>query len=329
MPAAQATVFVDGEHGTTGLQIHERLKRRDDIRQLHIDHADRRDAGVRERLLREADFAILCLPDDASREAAGMVEGHGTRLIDASTAHRTDPDWTFGFAELTADHAERIAGSHRVSNPGCYPTGAIALLRPLTERGVLARDRAITINAVSGYTGGGKSLIAEMEGDGAPPHFLYATGLAHKHVPEITRHALLERRPIFAPSVGRFAQGMIVQVPLFLDGFTRETLHEALSDHYARAEYVEVAPLDNVARVDPTALNGTNRIRLHVFGNDDQALLVAVLDNLGKGASGACVQALDLMLGAEGQDGESPLSGTPAEAPCPSPHTACHPRACP
>ena len=295
MPA-RPRIFVDGEHGTTGLRIHERLADRDDIERLHIAHGDRRDPDMRERLLREADIAILCLPDDASREAAAMVEGHGTRLIDASTAHRTDPDWTFGFVELTAGHAERIAGADRVSNPGCYSTGAIALLRPLTERGVLERAAPIAINAVSGYSGGGKSLIAEMETPDAPPHFLYATGLSHKHVPEITAHALLERPPVFSPSVGRFAQGMIVQVPLFLDGFSRDDLHAALAEHYAGGEYVEVAPRGNVERVDPTALNGTNRMRLHVFGNETQAVLVAVLDNLGKGASGACVQAMDLML---------------------------------
>ena len=297
---AKPSIFVDGEHGTTGLKIHERLADRDDLALLRIAHEDRRDASARERLLRDADIAILCLPDEASREAAAMVDGHGTRLIDASTAHRTNPDWTFGFAELTAGQKERIAGSSRVSNPGCYSTGAIALLRPLTQAGVLPRDHLVTINAVSGYTGGGKSLIAEMEGPDAPVHFLYATGLAHKHVPEITRHALLTRRPIFAPAVGRFAQGMIVQVPLFCEGFTRERLHAALADHYAGQDVVEVAPLENAERIDPTTLNGTNRMRLHVLGNDEQALLVAVLDNLGKGASGACVQALDLMLGAKG-----------------------------
>lgn len=291
-----ARVFVDGEHGTTGLRIRERLAERDDVELLSLAHEDRRDAGLRERRLREADIAILCLPDDAAREAAAMVEGHGTRLIDASTAHRTDPAWTFGFAELTAGHAARIAESDRVSNPGCYSTGAIALLRPLAESGVIARDRPITINAVSGYTGGGKSLIAQMEGPDAPPHFLYATGLTHKHVPEITAHALLDRRPIFSPSVGAFAQGMIVQIPLHLDT-PRQRLHEALADHYVGCTHVEVAPLDNVERVDPTALNGTNRMRLHVFGHEEQANLVAVLDNLGKGASGACVQAMDLMLG--------------------------------
>lgn len=296
---AAATVFVDGEHGTTGLRIHERLRGRDDIRQLHIDHADRRDASVRERLLREADFAILCLPDDASREAAAMVEGHGTRLIDASTAHRTHEDWTFGFAEMTAGHAEKIAGSPRIANPGCYSTGAIALLRPLTEVGVLPRDAYVSINAVSGYTGGGKSLVAEMEGKGAPAHFLYAPTLVHKHVPEIQRHGLLERAPIFTPAVGHFAQGMAVQVPLHGEtvGATRERVHEALRVHYDGARHVKLAPLDAMPeRIDPTALNGTNDMMLYVLGDGARMNLVAVLDNLGKGASGACVQALDLML---------------------------------
>ena len=292
-------IFVDGEHGTTGLQIHERLKGRDGIEMLHIAHEDRRDASVREKRLREADFAILCLPDDASREAAAMVEGAGTRLIDASTAHRTHDDWIFGFAELTAGHSDKIAGATRVSNPGCYSTGAIALIRPLTEAGVLPRNHPVAINAVSGFSGGGKSLIAEMENDGAPAHFLYATSLTHKHVPEIVRHGLLERKPIFTPSVGNFAQGMAVQIPLHLEplGLTRARLHEALSDHYAGTAHVKVASLDPLpTRIDPTMLNGTNDMVLHVLGNDKQANLVAILDNLGKGASGACVQALDLMM---------------------------------
>ena len=298
-----AKVFIDGEHGTTGLEIHERLRGRTDVDLLHVPHADRRDRSARERLLREADIAILCLPDDASREAAAMVEDHGTRLIDASTAHRTHPDWTFGFVELTRGQRERIAASDRVSNPGCYSTGAIALVRPLREAGILSSDARLTIPAVSGYSGGGKALIAEMEdGGNAPPHFAYALGQEHKHLPEIVLHGLLDHAPLFLPSVGRFRQGMIVQLPLHLEplGTTREALHAALSDHYADAAHVSVAPLENRERVDPTALNGTDDMRLHVFGNDERANLVAVLDNLGKGASGACVQSLDLMLGREG-----------------------------
>ena len=295
---AAPRVFIDGEHGTTGLEIRERLSGRDDIELLAIPHAERHDVERRRELLRAADFAVLCLPDDAAREAAAMAEGHGTRLVDASTAHRTHEGWTFGFAELTNGQRERIAGAERVSNPGCYSTGAIALLRPLRDTDLLPADARIAINAVSGYSGGGKQLIAEMEADGAPPHFLYATGLAHKHVPEIMLRAGLRERPIFTPAVGCFRQGMAVQVPLHLEplGLTLAALREALADHYAGGDRVEVAPLENVARIDPTALNGTDRMRLHVFGNDAQANLVAVLDNLGKGASGACVQNLDIMI---------------------------------
>ena len=296
---ARPKVFIDGEHGTTGLQIRQRLADRDDIELLHLAHEDRRDTSARERMLREADFAILCLPDAASRESAAMVEGHGTRLIDASTAHRTHPDWTFGFAELTEGQRERIASSDRVTNPGCYSTGALALIRPLTEPGTLSRDSRLTINAVSGYSGGGKQLIAEMEsGANDAPLFLYANGLAHKHVPEIMRHGRLDHAPIFTPSVGRFSQGMIVQVPLHLEplGLTREAILNAFSSHYAGSNVVEVADLANVERVVPTEMTGTDRMRLHVFGNNTQANLVAVLDNLGKGASGACVQNLDIML---------------------------------
>ena len=292
-------VFIDGEHGTTGLQIRERLGARADLDLMLMPHEDRRDRCVRERMLREADFAILCLPDDASREATAMAEGHGTRLIDASTAHRTDPDWTFGFAEMTKGQRDRIAAANRVSNPGCYPTGAIALIRPLREAGLLPADVRLSINAVSGYSGGGKSLIAEMEtGDAGSGFFLYATGLEHKHRPEIMRYGLLDEPPIFTPSVGPFAQGMAVQVPLHLEplDLTRERVHETLTHHYAGTDVVEVAPLENVARIDPTALNGTDRMRLHVLGNERQANLVAVLDNLGKGASGACVQDLEIMI---------------------------------
>ena len=293
-------IFIDGEHGTTGLQIRERLGPRDDIELLEIAFEERRDASRRERLLREADFAILCLPDDASRQAAAMVERHGTRLIDASTAHRTHPDWVFGFAELTAGQRAKIASADRVANPGCYSTGAIALVRPLTEAGALPRDARLSINAVSGYSGGGKGMIADMESGAIDaPVFFYATGLAHKHLPEMRTYGLLEHAPIFTPSVGRFHNGMVVQLPLHLEplDLTRERVHEALADHYAGQDVVDVAPLENVDRVDPTGMNGTDRMRLHVFGNDAQVNLVAVLDNLGKGASGACVQDLDIMMG--------------------------------
>ncbi|SFJ49983.1 N-acetyl-gamma-glutamyl-phosphate reductase [Aerobium aerolatum] len=306
-------IFIDGEHGTTGLQIRQRLAGRQDIEVISIPEAERRNANLREEMLGSADIAILCLPDDASREAVAMLEGNPTtRVIDTSTAHRTDPTWIYGFAELEPSQRGLIAGAHRVSNPGCYPTGAIALLRPLRLAGLLPADYPISVNAVSGYTGGGKQLIAQMENEAAAdhiaaPHFLYGLTLTHKHVPEMKQHGLLDRAPIFAPSVGRFAQGMIVQVPLHLDlleGAPSLTkIHAALAAHYAGQDVVEVMPLADSstrARVDPTELNDTNRMRLYVFGTEGngQVNLVAQLDNLGKGASGAAVQNMDLMLGA-------------------------------
>lgn len=300
-------IYVDGEHGTTGLQILSRLQGRSDIELLSIPHADRHSKEARRALLNDADFAILCLPDDGAREAAAMVADGDTRLIDASTAHRTNPDWVFGFKELEPGHAKKIAAARFVSNPGCYSTGAIALIRPLTQAGMLGKDTLVTINAISGYTGGGKGLIAQMEDasrDDAitAPHFLYATGLTHKHVPEITEYSLLENKPVFSPSVGRFEQGMIVQVPLHiaaLNANEKSEIHEALTAHYQGCEHVRVASLDEcntVVRLDPTELAGTDTMDLYVFGNEEQVNLVASLDNLGKGASGACVQALDLML---------------------------------
>ncbi len=305
-------IFIDGEHGTTGLQIRQRLEKRDDLDVLSIPAAERRNNAFRAERLHEADIAILCLPDDGAREAVAMVaDSNSTRLIDTSTANRVNPDWVYGFAELTAGHAERIAAARFVANPGCYPTGAIGLVRPLRDAGVLPADYPVTVNAVSGYTGGGKQMIAQMEDPTNPdhitaPHFLYGLTLAHKHVPELMLHGLLERRPIFSPSVGRYAQGMIVQVPLFLadlnGGPSMGDLHAALAAHYAGQEAVEVVPLEEsakLARIDPTELNGTNLMKLFVFGTEDggEVNLVALLDNLGKGASGAAVQNMDLMLG--------------------------------
>ena len=304
-------IFIDGEHGTTGLQIRQRLAGRQDVEVLSIPEAERRNAALREELLGSADVAILCLPDDAAREAVSMLEGNSsTRVIDTSTAHRTDAAWAYGFAELDAAQRQRIADARRVSNPGCYPTGAIGLIRPLRQAGLVPADYPISVNAVSGYTGGGKQLIAQMENDAAPdhiaaPHFLYGLTLNHKHVPEMKQHGMLDRAPIFAPSVGRFAQGMIVQVPLHLDMLegapSLSTVHAALADHYAGQDVVEVMPMaesSTLARVDPTELNDTNRMRLYVFGTEGngQVNLVAQLDNLGKGASGAAVQNMDLML---------------------------------
>ena len=300
-------IYVDGEHGTTGLQILDRLNGREDIQLLSMPHEERRNPEARRALLNEADFAVLCLPDDASREAAVMVADGDTRLIDASTAHRTNPDWVFGFKELDPGHDKVIASARFVSNPGCYSTGAIALIRPLTSGGLLDKSSLVTINAVSGYTGGGKGLIAKMEDADheeaiSSPHFIYATGLTHKHVPEITTYGMLENAPLFTPSVGRFPQGMIVQVPFHLAGLNANSKAEVqacLAEYYAGSEHVRVASIEEseaVERLDAAALAGKDTMDLHVFGHDNQVNLVALLDNLGKGASGACVQALDLMI---------------------------------
>jgi N-acetyl-gamma-glutamyl-phosphate reductase len=306
-------IFIDGEHGTTGLQIRSRMAGRSDVELLSIPEAERRNAAIREDLLNSADIAILCLPDDASKQAVSMLEGNNTvRIIDTSTAYRIAPDWAYGFAEMDAAQAAKIRNARLVANPGCYPTGAIGLIRPLRQAGILPESYPITVNAVSGYTGGGKQMIAQMEDPANPdhidsPNFLYGLALKHKHVPEMQAHGLLDRAPIFSPSVGRFPQGMIVQVPLFLDqlkdGATLETIHAALVAHYAGQSIVEVVSLDDsakMARVDAVELAGKDTMNLYVFGSEDgeQVNLVALLDNLGKGASGAAVQNMDLMLSA-------------------------------
>ncbi|OYR18839.1 N-acetyl-gamma-glutamyl-phosphate reductase [Brucella thiophenivorans] len=305
-------IFIDGEHGTTGLQIRSRLAERDDLEVISIPEAERRNKDLRADHLRTADIAILCLPDDASKEAVALLEGHNsTRIIDTSTAHRIHADWAYGFAELAKGQRERIAEARLVANPGCYPTGAIALVRPLRDAGLLGAEYPISVNAVSGYTGGGKQMIAQMEDKNHPEHmtannFLYGLPLHHKHVPELQLHGRLDRRPIFSPSVGRFPQGMIVQVPLFvteLEGRpTLKAIHEALAAHYADQDFVEVVSLDEsnkLPRVDAEELAGKDGMKLFVFGTegDNQVNLVALLDNLGKGASGAAVQNMNLMLG--------------------------------
>lgn len=295
-----ARVFIDGEAGTTGLQIRERLAGRTDIDLLSVDPVRRKDPAARREAFAAADVAILCLPDAAAREAVLLAEGLPVRIIDASTAHRTDPDWVFGFPELDEGGRRRIAEAGRVSNPGCYSTGAIALLAPLVATGLIAPDAALSVNAVSGYTGGGKELIAEFEDGRAPDFFVYALAQAHKHLPEIMAHARLSRRPVFSPSVGQFAQGMAVQVPLHLDGRTLADFEAALGAHYAGSPFVRTVPAAEYGgRIVPTALNDTNRMELSVHGDDSAGvgMLVAVLDNLGKGASGAAVQNLNLMLG--------------------------------
>ena len=310
-------VFIDGEAGTTGLQIHRRLKKRRDLELVSIDPARRKDAGARRELLNDADLVILCLPDEAAREAVNLIESNSVRVIDASTAHRTERGWTYGFPEMSKAQRAAVANSRRVSNPGCYPTGFIALARPLVEAKLLPREWPVTVNAVSGYTGGGRSMIAEFEDKTSPhyttaPYRIYGLGLAHKHVPEMQAHAGLAHRPLFAPAVGRYAQGMIVEVPLQLDALPGKPglkdLHQALAHAYAGERFVEVVSLAEAAALktlEPEALNGTNRMKLYVFGSDEakQARLVALLDNLGKGAAGAAVQNMNLMLGLPEQTG--------------------------
>ncbi|MFK0163880.1 N-acetyl-gamma-glutamyl-phosphate reductase [Rhizobium sp. NPDC090279] len=306
-------IFIDGEHGTTGLQIRTRMADRRDVDLLSIPEAERRNAAMREDMLNTADISILCLPDDASKEAVKMVAANNNvRIIDTSTAFRIHPDWAYGFAEMDSNQGSKIKAARFVANPGCYPTGAIGLIRPLRAAGIIPAGYPVTVNAVSGYTGGGKQMIAQMENPDHPdaitaPHFLYGLPLTHKHVPEMTTHGLLDRAPIFSPSVGRFAQGMIVQVPLHIgdlaEGTTLESIHAALVDHYAGQDIVQVIPLEesrSLPRVNAVELAGKDTMKLFVFGTPGaaQVNLVALLDNLGKGASGAAVQNMDLMLSA-------------------------------
>ena len=301
-------LFIDGEAGTTGLQIRSRLAGRDDIEIVSIDPEKRKDDAERKRLLNSVDVAVLCLPDQAAKDAVAMIDNPDVKVIDASTAFRIAPDWAYGFAELAPDQAEKIASAKRVSNPGCYPTGALALLRPLVAAGLLPAEAAITVNAVSGYSGGGRQMIESFEGRAPAPagnaFFLYGLELAHKHRGEMRVHSGLTHTPIFVPSVGRFAQGMLVSLPLPLWSLpgkpAARTLHEALASYFATQHFVTVMPFgESPATLDPEALNGTNRLELFVYDNpaEENALLVARLDNLGKGASGAACQNIDLMLG--------------------------------
>ena len=297
-------IFIDGEAGTTGLEIRERLDARADLALILLGDR-RRDVEARREALNSADAVILCLPDDAAKEAVAMIDNPTVRVIDASTAYRVDPAWTYGFAEMAAGQAEKIAGATRVSNPGCYPTGFIGLVRPLVSAGIIPAGWPVTVNAVSGYSGGGKAMIAEFEAGGAGAFRAYGLTLKHKHVPEMTLHAGLERPVLFAPAVGAYRQGMLVEVPLHLSALpgspSVEVVHGALAEAYAGCRFVEVAELEAteaMTGIDPEGLNGTNRMRLHVFGDrgGEQVRLVALLDNLGKGASGAAVQNLNLML---------------------------------
>jgi N-acetyl-gamma-glutamyl-phosphate reductase len=308
--STKPAVFVDGASGTTGLGINERLRLQNDVVVKTIAEDKRKDAGAKRALMEEVDLVILCLPDEAARDTVALIDGMGAaapKILDASTAFRVAPDWAYGFPELAPDQADKIRKAKKVANPGCYPTGAIALLRPLVDSSVLPADYPVTVNAVSGYSGGGKSMIASFEDGSAPSFELYGLGFEHKHLPEMQLYSRLTHRPIFVPSVGNFRQGMLVSVPLQLDTLPGKPngadLHAALSQRYTGSRYVSVMPLaSEVAKsgkLEPEALNDTNQLELYVFASDKyrQAVLVARLDNLGKGASGAAVQNMRLMLG--------------------------------
>jgi N-acetyl-gamma-glutamyl-phosphate reductase len=304
-----AKIFIDGAAGTTGLEIRERLSGRADLSLIQLSDSERKDAGARKRALNAADLVVLCLPDEAAREAVALIDNPDVRVVDASSAHRVADGWTYGFAELEPGNYQRIAAAKRVSNPGCWATGFLALARPLVRAGLLPANFPVTVHGVSGYSGGGKSMIEEFEKSSSPIYVEtvqrgYALGLTHKHLPEMTRHSGLNHVPLFAPNVARFYRGMLVELPLQLWALpgkpTPKDLYAALAEAYAGRPLVEVAGLEEAASMkvlDAEILAGSNRLKLFVFAGQDQARLVAALDNLGKGAGGAAVQNLNLMLG--------------------------------
>jgi N-acetyl-gamma-glutamyl-phosphate reductase len=306
--STKPTIFIDGEAGTTGLQIRDRLRGRSDLEMVSIDPARRKDASARRDLLNSVDVAILCLPDEAAVEAVSMIDaGSKTRVIDASTAFRINPDWAYGFPELDTKNADRIANAMRVANPGCWPQGLIALVKPLIAAGLLSAEAPLTYGGVSGYSGGGKKMIEDYEAKGdAASHFApYGLTMNHKHLPEMKHYTGLKHDVLFQPVVGNFAQGMLTTVPLHLSqmksGVTGADIHAAISAYHNQARFIAVSALDNADVLNPQALNNSNNMRLNVFTNDKrgQVVLMAIYDNLGKGASGAAVQNLNLMIGAD------------------------------